>query len=199
GRWGSAAYPARMLYFFRSSGPLTFTVARGLWNPGHAERGGPDPVGDARMPESAAELSDILPAEVMAMGPPEQVFAPGTGKRHPFLSLMTTAGALFVGLVCGAVAANVAGLLLLPKQPPAPQGVALGVGIPCMILGLLSFLGAAWLGLGGALCNQAYLFYQGGLVELFPDRHRVIPWDSIGTPRVLDGLVKGYKFPVREG
>jgi hypothetical protein len=78
------------------------------------------------------------------------------------------------------------------------------VGIPCVVLAFLFSVLAAYEGLGGQLgppvVSRAYLLYKDCLVELFPDRHRIIPWERVGSPQAIDILLtKEYRVPVREG
>jgi hypothetical protein len=152
----------------------------------------------SRQPRPKAPLPAGVPAEVKALGHPEQVHAPDECQaRRNRLLLRGMAGAL------GLVVLALAGFLWWASDNPAPglppPDVALGIAFSFAVLGLLttatSFI--PWGGHWGA--PATFLVYENALVELRAGRHRVIPWDQIGSQRQTSPLLAYYRFPVRGG
>src|SRR5205807_5416352 len=78
---------------------------------------------------------------------------------------------------------------------PWPPKVALFGGGGCILLGALMLGLAAFFPSGGGRRHPpAYLFYPEVLVEVFPDRHREIPWEAIGYPKPT--TFRHRRFPV---
>jgi hypothetical protein len=150
------------------------------------------------MSEPNLDLRSSLPPEVADLGTPEQVFPPGTGKRPPNSYLAVTAAWAALGLVLWVCAALAVGVIVIPGKP-LPKDTGLMLGIPCMILGTLVMLYAAWHGMGGEISPHAYLFYKDVLVECSPTRHRIIRWESIRVATLNGGPARQYRFPVRDG
>jgi hypothetical protein len=152
----------------------------------------------ARQPRPKAPLPAGAPAEVKALGNPEQVHAPDERQaRRNRLRLRGLAGG--VGLVVLALA----GLLWWAADNPAPHlpppDVALGVAFAFAVLGVLT-TATSFVPWGGRLGPPAtFLVYEGVLVELRAGRHRIIPWEQIGSPRETSPLLASYRFPVRGG
>jgi hypothetical protein len=139
-----------------------------------------------------------VPAEVAALGYPEQTHEPDEGQaRRNRLLLRGMVGAL------GLVVLALAGFLWWASDNPAPHlpppDAALGIAIAFAVLGLLSTATslAPW---GGRWATPAtFLVYEDVLVELRGGRHRIIPWEKVGSQRQTSPLTVSYRFPVRGG
>jgi hypothetical protein len=146
----------------------------------------------ARQPRAKVPLPPGVPAEVAALGKPEQVHAPDPKQaRHNRARLRGTIACLgLLGLALG-------GFLWWASDNPAPHlpspDVALGLAIGFGALGLLTTV-AAFSPRGGP---ATFLVYENVLVELSGGRHRIIPWEKVGSLRQNSYLVLTYHFPVQ--
>jgi hypothetical protein len=152
----------------------------------------------ARQPRPKAHLPAGVPAEVKALGHPEQVHAPDERQaRRNRLLMRGTAGAL------GLAVLGLAGFLWWASDNPAPglpsPDVALGVAFAFAVLGLLTTATSLAPWGGRPRRPRTFLVYDNALVELRLGRHRVIPWSQIGSPRQTSPLLASYRFPVRGG
>lgn len=153
----------------------------------------------AHQPRPKVPLPAGVPAEVKALGNPEQVHAPDERQARRN-RLLLRGGAAGVGVVVLALA----GLLWWVSDNPAPHlpspDVALGVAFAFAVLGFLT-TATSFIPWGGRLgVPPTFLVYDNALVEVRPGgRHRVIPWDRIGSPRQTSALLASYHFPVRDG
>jgi hypothetical protein len=139
-----------------------------------------------------------VPAEVAALGNPEQVHAPDERQaRRNRLALRGMLGALGLGVLA------LAGFLWWASDNPAPHfpppDVALGLAFAFAVLGLLSTAAslAPWGGRWAA--PPTLLVYADVLVELRGGRHRIIPWEKVGAQRQTSPLLVSYRFPVQGG
>ena len=119
----------------------------------------------------------------------------GYRQTAPVVYTLCTVVEVVVGLLCWAAAANLTGLILFPRQPPPPREVMLYGGIRA----------CSW---APCFCSwppgrhrrrgrpPGVPRVQDSLVELSPGCHRILGWEEIGTPQVIPGLAKGYRFPV---
>jgi hypothetical protein len=179
------------------------------------------------MSKPSDDVLASLPAEVAALGMPEQVFAPAkrvaAPATRPFgVHIRTSLLIAGMGLLFWLCAVVFLGVLPVPGTPPPPPEIGLYAGAPCVLVGSGFLIWAAWLGMGGTrghktylgmdlptdltldprkLRNpgtQTYLLYKRGLVEFCPDRHRIIPWEKVGIPQV-SGLpgFVDYRVPVQ--
>jgi hypothetical protein len=149
-------------------------------------------------PRVKAPLPAGVPAAVAALGPPDQTHAPDEAQaRRNRLYLRGLVGG--VGLVVLALA----GFLWWASDNPSPHlpppDTALGVAIAFAVLGLLSTVtslapwGERW------ATPPTFLVYEDVLVELRGGRHRLIPWEKVGSQRQVGGLSVTYRFPVQGG
>jgi hypothetical protein len=151
-----------------------------------------------RRPRVKAPLPAGVPAAVAALGPPDQTHAPDEDQsRRNRLLLRGLVGG--VGLVVLALA----GFLWWASDNPSPHlpppDTALGVAIAFAVLGLLSAATslAPW---GERFATPpTFLVYEDALVELRGGRHRIIPWEKVGSQRQVGGLSVTYRFPVQGG
>jgi hypothetical protein len=136
------------------------------------------------------------PAAVAALGNPEQVHEPDQRQVRRNRLLLRA-----LGRPVGRVGQALAALHWWDSDNPAPHlpspDVALGVAFA--VLGLLATATslAPW---GGRLGPPpTFLVYEEVLVELHAGRHRLIPWEQIGSQRQVGSLRAAYRFPVRNG
>jgi hypothetical protein len=151
------------------------------------------------MPETSKnELPRELPAEVAALGKPVQTFAPGAGSQPNPLNLVATVANSICALLLFGMALFFFRMYHKPfGVKPPPPGVSLGVALGCAALGFGFVVGAVWYG-GRAFgaVQRSYLLFDDFLVELLPDRHRILPWAKIGRCRRSHPWVNDYSFPV---
>ena len=151
------------------------------------------------MPETSAnELPRELPAEVAALGKPVQAFVPSAGSPANPLNLVTTVGTSCCALMLFGMALFFFRMYHKPfGVKPPPPGVSLGIALGCAVLGFVFVVAAVWYGgrSFGAV-QRSYLLFDDFLVELLPDRHRILPWAKVGRFRRSHPWVNDYSFPV---
>jgi hypothetical protein len=140
-----------------------------------------------------------LPAEVKALGEPAQTFAPTGGNKINLLNLALAAGAALTALM-SLILATVFFAMYHSGfgANPAPPAVALSLALGCGVLGSAFLAVTVWLGERsfGASGWRTYLLFDEVLVELLPDRHRILPWTRIGGLRRSLSILGDYTFPV---
>ena len=144
------------------------------------------------------ELPQELPAEVVALGEPARTFAPAAGSPVNPLNFVATVLSIIVALLTFGMAIFFFTAYLRPfGVHPPPRGVALGGALVCATIGSV-FLGVAfWYGgRSFGASRRAYLIFDDVLVELLPDRHRILPWAGIGRIQRPHAWAKAYTFSV---
>jgi hypothetical protein len=151
-----------------------------------------------KQPGNLISVPYPVPPEVKALGQPQQIFLPGIECSK----LGRITAAVFAILALGFL--GIGGMLLycavhpFGSSPPPPV-VCWIVGGVLSLLGCASALGSYHLSSGAGDNKQAYLVYDKCLVELFPRRHRVIPWEKIATSTSNTPVLKMFRFSTGTG
>jgi len=136
-------------------------------------------------------------SDLERLGDPLEVFSPGPAtinKTNISLALLCVLTGLLVFAGAGIFIAE----LIQPLgKDPLPRDIAWGGAIGCSAIAV-TFLGfAVWFATRIRVRSpQEYRFHKEALVEVFPDRHRLIRWDQIGVARPTAGVAKMHRFPV---
>jgi hypothetical protein len=147
-----------------------------------------------------ASVCQELAADVANLGEPVEVFSPGPAainKTNISLALLCVLTGL---LVLAGASIFIAELIQPLGKDPLPREIAWGGAIGCGVIAL-TFLGfAGWFGARIRVTGrQEFHFHKDALVEVVPNRRRVIPWEQIGSQRPTSGFAKTHRFPVAGG
>lgn len=139
-----------------------------------------------------------LPSAVEALGKSERIFLPstqvcGANKTLAALLLIPAAGCLGIAGMLFYCAVHPFG-----TSPPSPT-VCWIAGTGLVVVTCATAFGAYYYFSGAGDNKQAYLVYPTCLVELFPDKHRIIPWETIGTAKATGPVLKTFRFPAGPG